>query len=365
MAFKVAEITLAEFGRKEMEIAENEMPDLMSLRDKHGPTKPLAGSRIAGCLHMTVQTAVLIETLAALGAEVTWSSSNMFSTDDHAAAAIAATGVPTINGFKDGTALNMILDDRGDLTRIVHQKYPQLLDDIRGVTATEVRPLHKMHKNSELKIPVINANEPVSKCKFDSLDIGKGCAAALKGMGSRVIVTEMDPINALQACMEGIEVTTIEEAVKLANIFVTTTGCRDIITGAHFPLMKGDAIVCNTCVNIKPEVDRYAEASGLHIILLAEARVANLGCATGNPSSLTKQTLALIALWANAKSYPVGFHLLPQHLSDEGALTNMDKAIETQAKSITHKGPNKMDMSKYLNASRSATASSQLYPARV
>ncbi|KAI8828225.1 Adenosylhomocysteinase [Chytriomyces cf. hyalinus JEL632] len=430
MVFKVADITLADFGRKEIEIAENEMPGLMSLREKYGPAKPLAGSRIAGCLHMTIQTAVLIETLTALGAEVTWSSCNIFSTQDHAAAAIAATGVPvfawkgetdeeyewcieqTIKGFKDGKALNMILDDGGDLTQIVHQKYPQLLGDIRGVseeTTTGVHNLYKMLKNGELKIPAINVNDSVTKSKFDNLygcreslidgikratdvmiagkisvvagygDVGKGCAAALKGMGSRVIVTEIDPINALQASMEGYEVTTMEDAVKEANIFVTTTGCRDIITGAHFPLMKDDAIVCNIghfdieidvawlkanakkCVNIKPQVDRYTMASGRHIILLAEGRLVNLGCATGHPSfvmsnSFTNQTLAQIALWTDTKSYPLGVHLLPKKLDEEVALAHLDKLgvkltkmSETQAKylSLPHEGPYKMDTYRY------------------
>ncbi|KAJ3402959.1 S-adenosyl-L-homocysteine hydrolase [Chytriomyces hyalinus] len=417
-------------GRKEIEIAENEMPGLMSLREKYGPAKPLAGARIAGCLHMTIQTAVLIETLTALGAEVTWSSCNIFSTQDHAAAAIAATGVPvfawkgetdeeyewcieqTIKGFKDGKALNMILDDGGDLTQIVHQKYPQLLGDIRGVseeTTTGVHNLYKMLKNGELKIPAINVNDSVTKSKFDNLygcreslidgikratdvmiagkisvvagygDVGKGCAAALKGMGSRVIVTEIDPINALQASMEGYEVTTMEDAVKEANIFVTTTGCRDIITGAHFPLMKDDAIVCNIghfdieidvawlkanakkCVNIKPQVDRYTMASGRHIILLAEGRLVNLGCATGHPSfvmsnSFTNQTLAQIALWTDTKSYPLGVHLLPKKLDEEVALAHLDKLgvkltkmSETQAKylSLPHEGPYKMDTYRY------------------
>ncbi|KAJ3235963.1 S-adenosyl-L-homocysteine hydrolase [Chytriomyces hyalinus] len=430
MVFKVADITLADFGRKEIEIAENEMPGLMSLREKYGPAKPLAGARIAGCLHMTIQTAVLIETLTALGAEVTWSSCNIFSTQDHAAAAIAATGVPvfawkgetdeeyewcieqTIKGFKDGKALNMILDDGGDLTQIVHQKYPQLLGDIRGVseeTTTGVHNLYKMLKNGELKIPAINVNDSVTKSKFDNLygcreslidgikratdvmiagkisvvagygDVGKGCAAALKGMGSRVIVTEIDPINALQASMEGYEVTTMEDAVKEANIFVTTTGCRDIITGAHFPLMKDDAIVCNIghfdieidvawlkanakkCVNIKPQVDRYTMASGRHIILLAEGRLVNLGCATGHPSfvmsnSFTNQTLAQIALWTDTKSYPLGVHLLPKKLDEEVALAHLDKLgvkltkmSETQAKylSLPHEGPYKMDTYRY------------------
>ncbi|ORY52402.1 S-adenosyl-L-homocysteine hydrolase [Rhizoclosmatium globosum] len=430
MVYKVADITLADFGRKEMEIAENEMPGLMSLRTKYGPAQPLKGARIAGCLHMTIQTAVLIETLTALGAEVTWSSCNIFSTQDHAAAAIAATGVPvfawkgetdeeyewcieqTIKGFAGGKALNMILDDGGDLTQIVHQKYPELLKDIRGVseeTTTGVHNLYKMLKNGELKIPAINVNDSVTKSKFDNLygcreslidgikratdvmiagkvsvvagygDVGKGCAAALKGMGSRVIVTEIDPINALQASMEGYEVTTMEEAVKEANIFVTTTGCRDIITGAHFPLMKDDAIVCNIghfdieidvawlkanaakCVNIKPQVDRYTMKNGRHVILLAEGRLVNLGCATGHPSfvmsnSFTNQTLAQIALWTDTKSYPLGVHLLPKKLDEEVAAAHLDKLgvkltkmskVQADYLSLPHEGPYKMDNYRY------------------
>ncbi|KAJ3209882.1 S-adenosyl-L-homocysteine hydrolase [Entophlyctis luteolus] len=425
-----ADITLADFGRKEIEIAENEMPGLMSLREKYGPSKPLAGSRIAGCLHMTIQTAVLIETLTALGAEVTWSSCNIFSTQDHAAAAIAATGVPvfawkgetdeeyewcieqTIKGFAGGKALNMILDDGGDLTQIVHNKYPELLKEIRGVseeTTTGVHNLYKMLKNGELKIPAINVNDSVTKSKFDNLygcreslidgikratdvmiagkvsvvagygDVGKGCAAALKGMGSRVLITEIDPINALQACMEGYEVTTMEEAVKEANIFVTTTGCRDIITSAHFPHMKDDAIVCNIGhfdieidvawlkanaskrVNIKPQVDRYTMPSGRHIILLAEGRLVNLGCATGHPSfvmsnSFTNQVLAQIALWTDTKSYPLGVHLLPKKLDEEVAAAHlgklgvkMTKMTDVQASylGLPHEGPYKMDTYRY------------------
>ncbi|KAJ3276526.1 S-adenosyl-L-homocysteine hydrolase [Terramyces sp. JEL0728] len=386
-------------GRKEIEIAENEMPGLMHLRAKYGPTKPLAGARIAGCLHMTIQTAVLIETLVILGAEVTWSSCNIFSTQDHAAAAIAAAGIPVfawkgetdeeyiwcieqqLKAFKDGKAMNMILDDGGDLTSLVHDKYPELLADVRGVseeTTTGVHHLYKMLKEGKLKIPAINVNDSVTKSKFDNLygcreslidgikratdvmiagkvsvvagygDVGKGCAFALKGMGSRVLVTEIDPINALQAAMEGFEVTTMEEAVKEANIFVTTTGCRDIITGAHFPLMKDDAIVCNIGhfdieidvawlkanavkkVNIKPQVDRFEMSSGRHIILLAEGRLVNLGCATGHPSfvmsnSFTNQTLAQIALWTDSKSYPLGVHLLPKKLDEEVAAAHLEK----------------------------------------
>lgn len=430
MVYKVADITLADFGRKEIEIAENEMPGLMQIREKYGPSKPLAGARIAGCLHMTIQTAVLIETLTCLGADVTWSSCNIFSTQDHAAAAIAATGVPvfawkgetdeeyewcieqTIKGFKDGAALNLILDDGGDLTQLVHKKYPELLPGIRGVseeTTTGVHGLYKMLKNGELKIPAINVNDSVTKSKFDNLygcreslidgikratdvmiagkvsvvagygDVGKGCAFALKGMGSRVIVTEVDPINALQAAMEGFEVTTMEEAVKEANIFVTTTGCRDIITGEHFPLMKDDAIVCNIGhfdieidvawlkanaakkVNIKPQVDRYTMPSGRHIILLAEGRLVNLGCATGHPSfvmsnSFCNQTLAQIALWTDSKSYPLGVHLLPKKLDEEVAAAHLGKlgvklsklsTVQSSYLGLPVEGPFKMDTYRY------------------
>jgi len=397
--YKVADISLAAFGRKEIEIAENEMPGLMQLREKYGSAQPLKGARIAGCLHMTIQTAVLIETLTALGAEVTWSSCNIFSTQDHAAAAIAVTGVPVfawkgeteeeyvwcieqqLAAFKDGAALNMILDDGGDLTSIVHDKYPQFLPGIKGVseeTTTGVHHLYKMLREGKLKVPAINVNDSVTKSKFDNLygcreslidgikratdvmiagkvsvvagygDVGKGCAAALRGMGSRVIVTEIDPINALQAAMEGFEVTTMEDAVAEGNIFVTTTGCRDILTGEHFLKMKDDAIVCNighfdceidaawlkknakSVSNVKPQVDRFTMPSGRHIILLAEGRLVNLGCATGHPSfvmsnSFSNQVLAQIALWTNSKAYPLGVHMLPKKLDEEVAAAHLAK----------------------------------------
>ncbi|KXS15396.1 adenosylhomocysteinase [Gonapodya prolifera JEL478] len=388
-----SDMTLADWGRKEIELAENEMPGLMAIRAKYSTTQPLKGSRIAGCLHMTIQTAVLIETLTALGAEVSWSSCNIFSTQDHAAAAIAATGVPvfawkgeteeeylwcieqTLCAFKDNKPLNLILDDGGDLTALVHDKYPQFLAGIKGVseeTTTGVHHLYKMLKDGKLKIPAINVNDSVTKSKFDNLygcreslidgikratdvmiagkvavvagygDVGKGCAVALRGMGARVIVTEIDPINALQAAMEGYEVTTMEDAVAEGNIFVTTTGNRDIITGAHFPLMKNDAIVCNIghfdveidiawlranakkVVNIKPQVDRFELASGRHVIVLAEGRLVNLGCATGHPSfvmsnSFCNQVLAQIALWTETEKYPLGVHILPKKLDEEVA----------------------------------------------
>ncbi|KAF5362657.1 hypothetical protein D9758_009572 [Tetrapyrgos nigripes] len=395
MVFKVADISLAAFGRKEIEIAENEMPGLMYLRKKHGPSKPLKGARIAGCLHM--QTAVLIETLTHLGAEVTWSSCNIFSTQDHAAAAIAASGVPvfawkgeteeeynwcieqTIAGFANGQPLNMILDDGGDLTRIVHDKYAQYLPGIRGIseeTTTGVHHLYQAFRKGELKVPAINVNDSVTKSKFDNLygcreslvdgikratdvmlagkvsvvagfgDVGKGCAESLRSYGSRVLITEIDPINALQAAMAGYEVVTMEEAAPKANIFVTTTGNRDIITGKHFDVMPEDAIVCNighfdieidvawlkanakSVVNVKPQVDRYTMSNGRHIILLAEGRLVNLGCATGHPSwvmscSFTNQTLAQIALWTTPEKFPLGVHILPKELDEEVARAHL------------------------------------------
>jgi len=399
MVYKVADINLADFGRKELDIAENEMPGLMTLRKKYGPSQPLKGARICGCLHMTIQTAMLIETLTALGAEVAWSSCNIFSTQDHAAAAIAATGVPvfawkgetdeeyiwcieqTLYAFKDNKPLNMILDDGGDLTALVHEKHPELLAGINGIseeTTTGVHKLYRMFKEGKLKVPAINVNDSVTKSKFDNLygcreslidgikratdvmiagkicvvagygDVGKGCAAALRGMGARVLITEVDPINALQAAMEGYEVTTMEEASHQGNIFVTTTGDCQIITGAHFPNMKDDAIVCNighfdceidvawlkanavSVINVKPQVDRYTLSNGHRIILLAEGRLVNLGCATGHPSfvmsnSFTNQVLAQIALWTDIKSYPLGVHMLPKKLDEEVAAAHLEK----------------------------------------
>lgn len=369
--FKVADLSLAAFGRKEIELAENEMPGLMATRQKYAADQPLAGARIAGCLHMTIQTAVLIETLTALGAEVTWTSCNIFSTQDHAAAAIAAAGVPVfawkgeteeeynwcleqqLKAFKDGNKLNLILDDGGDLTHLVHDKYPEMLKDCYGVseeTTTGVHHLYKMLKNGELLVPAINVNDSVTKSKFDNLygcreslidgikratdvmiagkiavvagfgDVGKGCAQALHGMGARVLVTEIDPINALQAAMAGYQVISMDKAASLGQIFVTTTGCRDILVGKHFEAMPEDAIVCNighfdieidvawlkanakSVQNIKPQVDRYLMKSGRHIILLAEGRLVNLGCATGHSSfvmscSFTNQVLAQIMLY--------------------------------------------------------------------
>lgn len=396
--YKVADISLAEFGRKEIMLAENEMPGLMACRAKYGPQKILKGARIAGCLHMTIQTAVLIETLVELGAEVQWSSCNIFSTQDHAAAAIAKAGVPVYAWkgetdeeylwcirqtlvFADGQPLNMILDDGGDLTNLVHTEYPQYLKGIKGIseeTTTGVHNLYKMMKEGKLGVPAINVNDSVTKSKFDNLygcreslldgikratdvmiagkvcvvagygDVGKGCAQALKNFGGRVLVTEIDPINALQAAMEGYEVTTMEEASKEAQIFVTTTGCSDIIMGEHFMNMKDDSIVCNIghfdCevnvawleqnakekVNIKPQVDRYLLPTGNHVILLAEGRLVNLGCATGHSSfvmsnSFTNQTLAQIELWTKPEQYKVGVYVLPKKLDEEVAALHLDK----------------------------------------
>ncbi|KAH8018396.1 hypothetical protein HPB51_005697 [Rhipicephalus microplus] len=353
-AYKIADIGLAEFGRKEIILAENEMPGLMALRRKYGPTKPLKGARIAGCLHMTIQTAVLIETLLELGAETLV--------------------------FPDGKPLNMILDDGGDLTALVSTKYPQYLSGIRGVseeTTTGVHQLYKMKKEGTLKIPCINVNDSVTKSKFDNLygcresladgikratdimlagkvacvagfgDVGKGCAQSLRGFGCRVLVTEIDPINALQAAMEGYEVTTMEDAASKASIFVTATGCRDIVRGEHFEKMRNDAIVCNIGhfdieidvkwleknaaekVEIKPQVDRYKLKNGNHIILLAEGRLVNLGCAMGHPSfvmssSFTNQVLAQIELWTKSDKYKVDVHFLPKKLDEEVAALHLD-----------------------------------------
>jgi len=400
MNYKVADMNLADWGRKEIDLAQNEMPGLMALRAKYEKVKPLKGARIAGCLHMTIQTAVLIETLRVLEAEVTWSSCNKFSTQDHAAAAIAATGVPVFAWkgetdeeydwcieqtliFPDGKPLNMIVDDGGDLTIMVHgKKYAQLLAGIKGLseeTTTGVHRLYQMHEKGELKVPAINVNDSVTKSKFDNLygcresladgikratdvmvagkvvvvagygDVGKGCAHSMKSYGARVIITEIDPICALQAAMEGYEVTTMEEACKIGNIFVTTTGCRDIVMVRHMEQMKNDAIVCNIghfdCeidvaglekfqgiqkVNIKPLVDRYTFPGGNSILLLAEGRLVNLGCATGHPSfvmsnSFTNQVLAQIALWTEPEKYPVGVHVLPKKLDEEVARLHLEK----------------------------------------
>ena len=403
MPYKVKDISLADFGRREIMLAENEMPGLMSLRAKWGKAKPLQGARTPGCLHMTVQTAVLIETLVELGAEVTWSSCNIFSTQDHAAAAIAARGIPVFAWkgmsneefdwcieqtlhFPSGEPLNMILDDGGDLTAMVHQRFPELLEGIRGLseeTTTGVHRLYQMHARGELRVPAINVNDSVTKSKFDNLygcresladgikratdvmiagkvvvicgygDVGKGCAHSMQRYGARVIVTEIDPINALQAAMEGFQVTTMEEAAAIGNVFVTATGNIDVIAGQHMQHMPDDAIVCNIGhfdneidvawlesqvksgkarkVEIKPQVDRYTFAdSGRSLILLAEGRLVNLGCATGHPSfvmsnSFTNQVMAQISLWTESQKYSIGVHVLPKHLDEEVARLHLDK----------------------------------------
>ena len=388
--YKVADITLAPWGRREITIAETEMPGLMATREQYGKEQPLKGARIVGCLHMTVQTSVLIETLVALGATVRWSSCNIFSTQDQAAAATAALGIPvfawkgeTEEEYEwcieqtlkapDGWTPNMILDDGGDVTRIIHEKYPQMLKDIRGVseeTTTGVQRLLEMEKAGTLKIPAFNVNDSVTKSKFDNLygcreslldglkqatnvmiagkmavvcgygDVGKGCAAALRGQGARVVVTEIDPICALQAAMEGYRVDTIESVQDVADIFVTTTGNKDIITLEHMRAMKDRAIVCNIghfdteiqvaslrnmkWHEVKPQVDEIEFPDGKRVILLAQGRLVNLGCANGHPSfimsaSFTNQTLAQIELWKNHKNYGNKVYVLPKHLDEKVA----------------------------------------------
>lgn len=396
---KVKDITLAEWGRKEIRLAEAEMPGLMAIRKEFGPSQPLKGARIAGCLHMTIQTAVLIETLIALGAEVKWSSCNIFSTQDQAAAAIAAAGIGVF-AWKGQTIeeadwcieqtlffggadkpLNMILDDGGDLTNIVLDKYPELVQHVKGIseeTTTGVHRLYERVAKGTLPMPAINVNDSVTKSKFDNKygckeslvdairratdvmlagkvavvggygDVGKGSAASLAGAGCRVIVTEIDPICALQAAMDGFEVKKMKDAVKEADIVVTASGCRDLITGEHFKLMKDKTIVCNighfdieidvawlntnyghTKDTIKPQVDIY-NVDGNDIILLAEGRLVNLGCATGHPSfvmsnSFTNQTLAQIELWTNHKNYDNKVYVLPKHLDEKVATLHLSK----------------------------------------
>jgi adenosylhomocysteinase len=408
LPYKVKDISLADYGRKEIELAENEMPGLMALRSKYGAEKPLKGARIAGCLHMTIQTAVLIETLVELGAEVTWSSCNIFSTQDHAAAAIAAAGIPVYAwkgmteeefdwcieqtlDFPSGEKLNMILDDGGDLTAMVHDRFPELLDNIYGIseeTTAGVHRLEVLNKSGKLRVPSINVNDSATKSKFDNLygcresladgvkratdvmlagkvavvcgygDVGKGCAHSLKSYGCRVLVTEIDPINALQAAMEGFEVTTMEEACKEGRLYVTTTGNKDIILGEHMKQMPNDAILCNighfdteidiawaeqqvadgkaTVSEIKPSdigaVDRFTFSdTGRSIIILAKGRLVNLGCATGHPSfvmssSFTNQVLAQMELYQNRDNdkYGVQVYLLPKELDEEVARLHLE-----------------------------------------
>jgi adenosylhomocysteinase len=394
--YKIRDISLATWGRKEVEMAEKEMPGLMALREEFGPSKPLAGARIAGSLHMTIQTAVLMETLLELGAEVRWSSCNIFSTQDHAAAAMAAAGIPVFAWkgetaeeydrcmretiyWPDGSPLNMILDDGGDLTKLIHEEYPQLLVGIKGVseeTTTGVHRLYDMMRKGTLAIPAINVNDSVTKSKFDNLygcreslldgikratdvmiagkvavvcgygDVGKGSAHSLRGQGARVLITEIDPIIALQAAMEGFQVTTMEEAAPLGDIFVTATGCINVITRSHMDKMKDQAIICNIghfddeidiasirdlpWVNIKPQVDEIIFPDGRKLILLAEGRLVNLGCATGHPSfvmsnSFTNQVMAQIELWTNTAFYEKKVYMLPKILDEKVARLHLGK----------------------------------------
>jgi len=415
LKYKVKDIALAEWGRKEIELAEAEMPGLMALREEYGASKPLKGARIAGCLHMTIQTAVLIETLQVLGAEVSWSSCNIFSTQDHAAAAIAEAGIPvfawkgmneeefdwciaqTLFAFEGGKPLNMILDDGGDLTNMVLDQHPELVDGIKGLseeTTTGVHRLYERVKNGTLPMPAINVNDSVTKSKFDNKygcreslvdairratdvmlagkvavvagygDVGKGSAQSLSGAGVRVIVTEIDPICALQAAMDGFEVKRMLDAIPEANIIVTATGNKDIVTGEHFKLMKDKTIVCNighfdneidmawlndnfgdSKAQIKPQVDLF-NVDGNDIIVLAEGRLVNLGCATGHPSfvmsnSFTNQTLAQIELWQHSDKYEHQVYMLPKHLDEKVAMLHLEK-IGVQLDSLSD------DQAKYI-----------------
>ncbi len=426
--YKVKDINLAEWGRKEIELAEAEMPGLMALREEYGTSKPLAGARVAGCLHMTIQTAVLIETLVELGAEVTWSSCNIFSTQDHAAAAIAATGVPvfawkgmseeefwwaieqTVHGFEGGKPLNMILDDGGDLTNLVLDSHPDLVEGIKGLseeTTTGVHRLYEREINGTLTLPAININDSVTKSKFDNKygckescvdairratdvmmagkvavvagygDVGKGSAASLKGAGCRVIVTEIDPICALQAAMDGFAVKKMDNALPEANIIVTATGNKNIITDRHFKAMKDKAIVCNighfdneinmtwlnenhgsSKIEIKPQVDKYT-IDGKDIIVLAEGRLVNLGCATGHPSfvmsnSFTNQVLAQLELWQNTDKYENKVYMLPKHLDEKVAKLHLEK-IGVELEELTQ------DQATYINVDQNGPYKPEYY----
>lgn len=429
--YKVKDISQAEYGRKEVELAENEMPGLMAIQREFAEAQPLKGAKIAGCLHATIQTAVLIKTLRALGAEVMWSSCNIFSTQDHAAAYVASIGVPIFAWkgeteeeynwcieqtlkFSDGKGPNMILDDGGDLTNLVHDKRPDLLAEIVGIseeTTTGVHNLHQRIEKGQLKLPAINVNDSVTKSKFDNLygcreslldgikratdvmiagkvavvagygDVGKGCAQSLRGQGARVIITEIDPINALQASMEGYEVATMEDAAGRASIFVTTTGNKDIITGKHFEVMPDDSIVCNighfdveldvkwletnakSKENIKPQVDRYTLKNGRHIILLAEGRLVNLGCATGHPSfvmscSFSNQVLAQIELWTsrNTDKYKkVAVYILPKSLDEKVASLHLTKLLGVKLTRLSD------DQSKYLGINANGPYKPEIY----
>jgi len=430
--YKVADIALADWGRKEIAIAETEMPGLMALRREYGKAKPLKGARIVGCLHMTIQTAVLIETLVELGATVRWSSCNIFSTQDHAAAAIAARGIPvfawkgeseaeyewcieqTVRGpatdGKEAWLPNLILDDGGDATRLLHDKYPELLANVKGVseeTTTGVHRLYEMMKKGELKVPAINVNDSVTKSKFDNLygcreslvdgikratdvmmagkvaivcgfgDVGKGSAASLRSQGARVMVTEVDPICVLQAAMEGYQVTTMEEAAALGDIFVTATGNVDVITLDHMRQMKDRAIVCNIghfdseiqidalrnyqWEEVKPQVDEVVFPDGKRLIVLAKGRLVNLGCGTGHPSfvmsaSFTNQVLAQLELWANTGKYENKVYVLPKHLDEKVAALHLEKLgakltkltpKQAQYLGLDAKGPFKPDHYRY------------------
>lgn len=430
LSYKVKDISLAEYGRKEMRLAEAEMPGLMALREEYGASKPLAGARVAGCLHMTIQTAVLIETLVELGAQVSWSSCNIFSTQDHAAAAIAAAGIPvfawkgmneeefnwcieqTIFAFEGGQPLNMILDDGGDLTNMVFDHFPELASGIKGLseeTTTGVLRLYERKKNGTLLMPAINVNDSVTKSKFDNKygckeslvdairratdvmmagkvavvcgygDVGKGSAASLQGAGARVLVTEIDPICALQAAMDGFEVKKLDTLIPLADIIVTATGNKNIVVGKHFEAMKDKAIVCNighfdneidmawlnahhgdSKIEIKPQVDVY-NVNGKDIIVLAEGRLVNLGCATGHPSfvmsnSFTNQVIAQIELWQNAANYNNDVYTLPKHLDEKVARLHLAKiGVELEELSndqaeyigVPVAGPFKSDLYRY------------------
>ena len=431
LPYKVKDISLADWGRKEIELAEAEMPGLMALRKEYGDSKPLDGARIAGCLHMTIQTAVLIETLVALGADVTWSSCNIFSTQDHAAAAIAAAGIPvyawkgmdeeefdwcieqTLFFGEDRKPLNMILDDGGDLTNLVLDHYPNLVNEIKGLseeTTTGVHRLYERMKNGTLPLPAINVNDSVTKSKFDNKygckesavdairratdvmlagkrvivagygDVGKGTAASFRGAGSIVTVTEIDPICALQAAMDGFEVKKISSVVENADIIITTTGNKNIIRAEHFLSMKDKAIVCNighfdneidmswlnknygaSKVEIKPQVDKYTLENEKELIVLAEGRLVNLGCATGHPSfvmsnSFTNQTLAQLELWSNSEKYDNKVYMLPKHLDEKVAALHLDhlgveleELSEDQAEyiGVTVEGPFKPEYYRY------------------
>jgi adenosylhomocysteinase len=432
--FKVKDISLAEWGRKTIAMSEKEMPGLMAIREEYGPSQPLKGARIAGCLHMTIETAILIETLTALGAEVTWTSCNIFSTQDHAAAAIAATGVPVfawkgeteeeydwcieqqLTAFEGGKGPNMILDDGGDLTIVAHERHQELFagpDPVRGITeetTTGVHRLYEMARKGTLKVPAFNVNDSVTKSKFDNLygcreslldgikratdvmlagkavvvagygDVGKGCAQALRGMGARVLITEIDPICALQAAMEGYQVVSMETAAPLGDIFVTSTGCMDIIRSEHMLAMKDEAILCNIghfdCeiqvawleknpeikkINIKPQVDQYVFPNGKRLTLLASGRLVNLGCASGHPSfvmstSFSNQVLAQIEIWTNPSKYPVGVYVLPKKLDEKVARLHLKKlgvelttltAKQSEYLGVSTEGPFKPEWYRY------------------